>query len=169
MDISNCDYGIYFDDANIGGSIYVLDSIFRNVRQAAIWVRSPDSGSALEQIAVNVENIAVVNTPTAVQHQPSGVTLAGGSRTIRSWSYGKWYSGRSGAGQMLAGVESASARKQAIPVLNGGPQGGYFEKSKPQYPSLQYGQWVSVSPVAKGKYLRSELSRLPLIIARLYR
>jgi len=162
LDISNCDYGIYFDSGNVGGSIYVLDSRFRNVRQAAIWVRSPESnGSPVQQVVVNVDNVVLDGTPVAVQHLPSGARLAGSaasSRTIKWWSYGKWYGARSGAGQMTAGVESASARKQAVAALGGGALGGYFEKNKPQYETLRATDWVSVSGAAKGKYFPLLLS-----------
>jgi hypothetical protein len=152
LTIARADYGIKMTGDYMGGSIHVLDSIFQDTK-VGIYVTTAKGGTADEQFSVNIDNVVISNVGTTVSDTTSGVTLAGGSQTIDSWTLGKVYDSTNPTGKFQSGGALSSTRPKTA-SLGGGPHNGYFERSKPQYSDLTANSFLSATLAAKGMILR---------------
>jgi glucan 1,3-beta-glucosidase len=108
----------------VGGTIYVLDSIFTNTFAAV-----------------------VINAPKGPTTQ--GIVLNGGTTSISSWVIGTVYDTANPNGAWFGG-KPLDAPHPATASLRGGPQGGYFERQKPSYSSSTHDYWLIAQALAKG-------------------
>jgi hypothetical protein len=143
------DYGIKMLGDYIGGSIHILDSIFQDTL-VGIYVTSSKGGTPDEQFSISIDNLVVSNVVKIVSDNTAGLTLAGGSQTIDSWTIGKIYDEKNLTGKFQSGGALSSTHPKTE-SLGGGPHNGYFERTKPQYTELTSNDFLSAITGAKGK------------------
>lgn len=148
LDIAGSQYGIKVSGAYIGGSILVLDSKITNTA-IGIYVNTPKGASTQEHMSITLDNLVLEAVGTAVSDPVAGTSLAGGTKTVVSWVQGRVYDPTHGTGFYKAG-DSLSPVRPKIESLMGGPNGGYFERSKEQYVSDTPQDFVSAKIIAKG-------------------
>ena len=94
----------WFESTDVGGSIYVLDSVFSS-GVAAIVIDTPAGSTISEQILISIDNMALEDvTDAVIDLYPSTVILAEGSTTIASWVIGKVYDTANPDGTWFAGA-----------------------------------------------------------------
>jgi hypothetical protein len=126
--IGSTEYGIKMHNEYKGGSILLLDSAIIGT-PTGISIDSPVGGTPSEKFTVTLDNVQLLDVGTALTHKTAGVTLEGGSRTIRSWVMGKVYDEKDPRGRHQAGVPSAMHPTTGSLMSSS----GYFSKGKPQY------------------------------------
>lgn len=147
LSINGADVGIQVANSQLGGSIAVLDSRMSNVG-VGISVSSPGQGQ--EHFSISVDNLVMQDVSTAIRDTTVGTLLEGGSRTVASWTQGKVYDPGHSSGTYQAGG-ALSPSRPPIDGLLGGPHGGYFERSKPQYEDVGAGNMWNAKISAMGK------------------
>ena len=116
---------------------------------------NPVGSTVNEQVLVTIDNIVLSGTPYAViVSDPTNIILAGGTTTIASWVLGPVYNPANPAGDWFGG-RPLDTRHPTTAMLAGGPDQGYFERSKPNYGSSTADDWLSASILAKGIILQS--------------
>ncbi|KAH6722001.1 exo-1,3-beta-D-glucanase [Leptodontidium sp. MPI-SDFR-AT-0119] len=145
--IENAEIAISMAATYRGGSILVLDSKFVNCL-VGIFIASPNGATANEQFSVTLDNLVIQDVTYAVSKNLAQ-TLLGGSKTISSWTLGKVYDSSNPAGKFQTGVSVANNRPESTMLL-GGPNGGYLERSKPQYKEIGSEGFLSAKFLAKG-------------------
>jgi glucan 1,3-beta-glucosidase len=148
LDISGATYGIKVSGAYLGGSILVLDSKMTNV-VTGIYVDTPKGVNSQQHFSINIDNLVISGVGTAVKDAVAGTTLAGGSTTIVSWTQGRVYDTKNPSGTYQTGGALSSTHPKTASLM-GGPQGGYFERSKPQYSDLTTNDFLNAKVGAKG-------------------
>ena len=86
---------------------------------------------------------------TRLSSVDKGGFLPGGSTTIDLWTQGKVYDTNFPAGTYVAG----GAPKPLPPktgTLMGGPNNGFFERSKPQYETIGVGEFINANLLLRG-------------------
>jgi glucan 1,3-beta-glucosidase len=142
-------YGIYVESTGVvGGTIYVLDSIFTNTF-AAVVINAPKGPTTQEQFLVTLDNVVLQSVTYAAFDITNGIVLNGGTTTISSWVIGKVYDTANPNGAWFGG-KPLDAPHPATASLRGGPQGGYFERQKPSYSSSTHDYWLIAQALAKG-------------------
>lgn len=131
----------------LGGSILVLDSRMSNV-DVGIWVDSPKADNQ-EHFSITIDNLVITGVSIAIYDSTSGALLEGGTRTVTSWTQGKVYDEANKSGKYQTGGTLSSIRPQTESLM-GGPNGGYFERSKPQYKDLSSGNFLVATYAAQG-------------------
>lgn len=81
------------------------------------------------------------STATAIKDTNNNVILNGGQQ-ITSWALGEIFTTSSPSGQAVSGVNLSPTRNPPGGLL-GGPQGGYFERAKPQYENVPASSFVN--------------------------
>lgn len=132
----------------VGGTIYVLDSIFTNTF-AAVVINAPKGSTTQEQFLVTLDNVVLQSVTYAAFDITNGIVLNGGTTTISSWVIGTVYDTANSNGAWFAG-KPLDAPHPATASLRGGPQGGYFERQKPSYSSSTHDYWLIAQALAKG-------------------
>jgi glucan 1,3-beta-glucosidase len=132
----------------VGGTIYVLDSIFENTL-AAVVINSPTGTTVQEQILITLDNVVLESVTYAVFDLSANIGLNGGTTTISSWVIGTVYDDANPNGAWFAGKPLDNPHPNTA-NLGGGPQGGYFERDKPSYASSTHDYWLVAQALAKG-------------------
>jgi glucan 1,3-beta-glucosidase len=111
---------------------------------------STNSGGAtsLNTNYLNLDNVVLQGVPTAVTQNGASI-LAGGTMTITSWVYGKVYDANHPNGTLQKGGALSSPHPMT-PSLGGGPQHGYFERSRPQYEHVSADNFINAKKYASG-------------------
>lgn len=135
LDIQGSEVGLSIvgDGLNVGSAL-VMDSRFSNT-PTAILVRQPfNDGGQTNTAMIAIDNVRLENVATAaVRVNGGGVLLGGGTRTIESWGIGKKYLTTNTANGEFSNGGDINPRRSIPGGLLGGFNGGYFERSKPQY------------------------------------
>jgi glucan 1,3-beta-glucosidase len=131
-----------------GGSILFLDSKFVNCVYGIV-VTSPNGATSSQQFSITLDNLVLESVPNAVSKNLTP-TLLGGTRTIVSWTLGKVYDKSNPDGKFQSGASLADDRPDSS-MLCGGPNGGYLERTKPQYQELGYQNILNANLLANGK------------------
>ncbi|KAG2137936.1 glycoside hydrolase family 55 protein [Suillus clintonianus] len=148
--INNCQVG--FDLASGGtttnnqtvGSEAIIDAVVTNT---PIFLRSSVASKGQLAGSLVLNNIKLINVPTAVGVLGGITVLAGGTTTIASWGQGNVYSGTSGFKHFTQG-NIVSANKPSVLLDSAGR---IFGKAHPQYENYATNQFISVkSQGAKG-------------------
>lgn len=129
LSINGASVGIQVANSQPGGSIVVLDSLMMNV-DVGIAVSTPGQGQ--QHFSITVDNLIIQGVGTGIRDTTAGTILKGGSRTVSSWSQGKVYNHDHASGAHQSGGPLTPARPTNSDLL-GGPYGGYFKRSRPQY------------------------------------
>jgi Pectate lyase superfamily protein len=97
---------------------------------------------------VNLDNVVLTGVPTAVTQNGKSI-LIGGSRTINSWIYGRVYDVDHPNGLFTSGGILKNPHPMT-PSLGGGPNQGYFERSRPQYEFVTADHFINARKYATG-------------------
>ncbi|KAH8645953.1 beta-1,3-glucanase, partial [Tricladium varicosporioides] len=124
------------------GSVFITDSRFTNV-PVAILTSTVIEGTGKGNTLITLDNVVFSSTPIAVQDNAQKTILAGGTQTISSWTLGNYYNSANPNGTF----GPASIGRPTIPSLLGGPNGGYFEKSRPQYENIPVSGFLNIKTV----------------------
>lgn len=146
----------------MGGTIYVLDSIFTNTF-AAVVLNAPDGSTQQEQFVVSLDNVVLSSVTYAVFDVTTNVVLNGGSTTVASWVIGKVYDDANPNGAWFGGKPLDSPHPSTAD-LRGGPQGGFYERPKPSYSSSTHDYWLIAQALAKGPLILSFVNSCALLI-----
>lgn len=158
LNFRNVDTAIRVNGTDTGGSLILLDSSISD-STTGIQVTTPSKGS--EQFKVTIDNLELINVKTAVTHKSAGITLAGGSRVIDSWTYGTVYDEAHPKGILSA--DRLSAVHPDDGLLMG--VNGYYERSKPQYEHLDANTFFNAHLAAKGDGVSDDTFGLALMIS----
>ncbi len=153
LTIVDSTFGIRVTGVDVGGSLYILDSLFQNVG-SALLVSTPSTGNQQQQTYITIDNMVLQNTPNAIIDFNSNSFLAGGTTTIESWTLGRFYDAANPDGAFTTGETLPKIHPKTQSMM-GGPNGGYFERSKPQYEGLTPDQMLNAHITAKGTILSS--------------
>jgi glucan 1,3-beta-glucosidase len=135
----------------VGGTIYVLDSLFTNTLSAVV-LDAPTGSTQQEQFIISLDNVVLSSVSYAVFDMTTNVVLDGGSTTIASWVIGKVYDDANPSGTWFNGKPLDSPHPDTAD-LRGGPNGGFFERQKPTYQSSTHDYWLIAQALAKGLIL----------------
>jgi glucan 1,3-beta-glucosidase len=124
------------------GSVLLTDSKFSNV-PVAIKTSPYREGSGNGNTIITLDNVDFSqNVRVAVQDANGGTRLAGNQK-VQAWVEGKIFDQATPNGQFQSGSPAALMRSP-VPMLMGGPNGGFFERSKPQYENNPVSDFVNV-------------------------
>ena len=124
------------ESSEVGGSIHLLDSAMTGVLSNGIVMDSSVGSTRQEQVLITIDNLVVDNALIVVYDVNAGTFLStSGAQTIQSWAIGKQYDNNNPNGVWVNGAALDTLHPTTGP-LRGGPNGGYFESSKPQYTNL---------------------------------
>ena len=161
-----CNWGLYFNGATVGGSIYVLDSSFTNTPYAIV-VNGASGSTTQQQPLITLDNVVLNNVVVAVYDLNSNIILNGpgtGTSTISSWTVGTVYDKANPNGAFFAG-KPIDTPHPTTASLAGGPFGGYFEKQKPSYSATNNAYWLIAGALAKGDGVTDDTAALSLFFA----
>ncbi|KAN0112368.1 glycoside hydrolase family 55 protein [Hyaloscypha variabilis] len=159
-----CNYGIYIASTGVvGGTIYVLDSLFTNTLSAVV-LDAPTGSTQQEQFIISLDNVVLSSVSYAVFDMTTNVVLDGGSTTIASWVIGKVYDDANPSGTWFNGKPLDSPHPDTAD-LRGGPNGGFFERQKPTYQSSTHDYWLIAQALAKGDGVTDDTASLSLMFA----
>ncbi|KAH8589167.1 family 55 glycoside hydrolase [Bisporella sp. PMI_857] len=147
LDIQNCGAGMRLTGvpgSTETGSVMLLDSKISNT-PVGILISTPVSTPGMKTTTVNIDNLHLANVPIAVKNEDTGETvLAGGSIVVDSWGLGRVYK-TDGAAQGVWQNGGPIESKPTKPAeLLGSANGGFYERSKPQYESEPASRFVSI-------------------------
>ncbi|KAH8667649.1 exo-1,3-beta-D-glucanase [Tricladium varicosporioides] len=160
--ISGSDYGIKLTGTDFGGSLQVLDSLMISTT-VGIYITTPLGDAISQRTSVNIDNLVLDKVGTAVS-APGGITLAGGSQTIVSWTLGQVYDAKHPSGIYQPGNTLSSIHPKTASLM-GGPNGGYLERSKPQYADLSANSFISARLATSGDGSTDDTFGLNLILS----
>ncbi|KXJ89777.1 glycoside hydrolase family 55 protein [Microdochium bolleyi] len=156
LSINDCGTGIKMDNSDVG-SVTILDSTITNT-PTFIQSKYTVNGTPDTQGSVIMENIKFQNVGTGIAG-PNGAILAGGTRTVGAWGQGHQVLGTAGATE-LQGDITPNSRPAAL--LNGN---NYYQKSKPQYESLQASDFLSARSLgARGDGVTDDTAAIQALI-----
>jgi glucan 1,3-beta-glucosidase len=122
--------------ATVGGSIHLLDSTMNGIVSNGIVMENSAGSSQQEQVLITIDNLVVDSATIVVFDVNAGTFLeTSGAQTIESWAIGKQYDNNNPNGAWVNGG-AFDTLHPTTGSLMGGPNGGYFERSKPQYTTL---------------------------------
>jgi hypothetical protein len=119
------------------GSEVIVDAVVRNT---PVFVQSSGSSNGTLPYSLVLNNIQLINVPTAVGVAGGATVLAGGTITIASWGQGNVYSGTGGQKTWTQGNIVSASRPPGL--LNSA--GKIFGKGHPQYADYAPHQIISV-------------------------
>lgn len=137
------------------GSVYILDSTFSNTGVALIST-IPIAGPGQGTTYITLDNVALEDSPIAIQDSNGDTVLAGGTTVFDSWTLGTVYNTENPTGGYASG-ENINPVRPVTTELRGNPNGGYFTRSKPQYGSYTATSIINVKTYAGAK------GKLPLV------
>jgi len=147
------------------GSVILLDSSIRDTDTAVLIPPIVNDGGTTAQASVVLDNLKLTNVPNAVKVVNSTTLLAGGTKTIDSWGLGKIYANAAGTGKFLSGGD-ITPKRIITPSLLGGPNGGYLERSRPQYESVPASGFYNVqNGGAKGDGSTDDTAAINAVLA----
>jgi glucan 1,3-beta-glucosidase len=143
-------HGIWMESTVVGGSIHLLDSTMNGVVQNGIVIDSTVGTTQQEQLLLTIDNL-VVDSATLVVYDVNAVTYlaTSGAQTVQSWSIGKVYDAKNPAGTWVNGA-ALDTLHPTTGNLMGGPNGGFFERSKNQYDTFSSGSVLPATLLAVG-------------------
>jgi hypothetical protein len=109
------------------------------VSNTPIFLRTSASGGQLDGSLV-LNNIKLINVPTAIGLFSGDVLLAGGTTTITSWAQGNIFTGSDGTGTFTQ--DDIAAPNKPAALLDSA--GNIFGRTHPQYADYAVDQFVSV-------------------------
>ncbi|KAG2154804.1 hypothetical protein DEU56DRAFT_751434 [Suillus clintonianus] len=115
----------------------IIDAVVTNT---PIFLRSSVASKGQLAGFLVLNNIKLINVPTAVGVVGGTTVLAGGTTTIASWGQGNVYSGTSGSKNFTQG-NIVSANKPSVLLDSAGR---IFGKTHPQYANYAMSQFVTV-------------------------
>jgi hypothetical protein len=116
-----------------------------NVTDAAIVIDNTAGATQEEQILITLDNLVCDQAMTVVFDLNAGTYLAtSAAGTVRSWVIGKEYDNNNPNGKWINGATLDSLHPTTGSLM-GGPNGGYFENSKPQYTTLASDKWFGLN------------------------
>lgn len=146
------------------GSVIILDSVIKDT-DTAVLVPTPRSGDSLQQSLV-LDNLKIVNVKTTVKTENGTTLLSGGKSPIISWGIGRKYANKNGKGTYVDGGDITPSRIIDTSLL-GGPNGGIFERSRPQYESISVSGFTNVcSGGAKGDGTTDDTAAINKVLAK---
>ena len=116
------------------GSVVILDSSITDT-QTAVLVPSIVTTSKTNTAQLVIDNLKLTNVATGVKVDGGVVLVAGGSKTIESWGIGQNYGNAAGTANFVTGGD-ISPKRVISSALLGGTNGGFFERSRPQYENI---------------------------------
>ena len=142
--------------STVGGSLNLLDSTMNSVTTNGIVMYNTVGSTTQEQVLITIDNLAVDSATIVVYDLNAGTYLStSGADVIQSWVIGKKYDSYAPDGSWVNGAP-LQVLHPTTGSLMGGPNGGYFEYSKPQYSSEVTDNVLMANIVAVGKELRSK-------------
>lgn len=139
--------------ALVGGSVFLLDSSIENCK---VGIAMPaTSGDLLTTNYLNIDNLALSGVAATVTQGISTI-LSVGDTTVKSWVFGTVYDSDNPDGRLSKGAALANPHPMTA-SLGGGPNGGYFERPRPQYNTLAPDAFLNAKSVASGT------SNLPML------
>lgn len=127
----------------VGGEA-IIDAV---VSRTPIFVRTSNSSNGALAGSLVLNNIKLIDVPTAVGVVGGDVVLKGGSKVIAAWAQGNVYQGTSGTATFTQ--SRIVDFDKPLSLLDG--KGKIFGKTHPQYADRDVSQFVSVrSHGAKG-------------------
>lgn len=144
LNVNNCSVAV---DMTSGGSsaqniasVIVIDSTWTNTPVGVLTAKTAGS-LPLAAGSLILENVKLNNVPSAVLTTTGIVYLAGstGSTTIAAWAQGNAYLPGPNQ-QFVRGAITPNPRPQALL----GADGGFYQRSKPQYATTPLSSFVSV-------------------------
>lgn len=144
------------------GSVIILDSIIQDT-DTAVLIPTPSSKDSKQQSLV-LDNLKLIKVATTVKTDNATI-LDGGTKTITSWGIGRKYANTAGTGTYIAG--DITPKRIIDKSLLGGPNGGIFERSRPQYESTPVSGFTNVcSGGAKGDGSTDDTAAINTVLAR---
>lgn len=129
----------------VGGSLILLDSTMNSVTDAAIVVDNTAGATQQRDLLITLDNLVCDQATIVVYDINAGAVLqTSAAGTVRSWIVGKEYDNAHPNGIWINGGTLDSLHPNTGSLF-GGPNGGYFESSKPQYTTLASGYWYGLN------------------------
>lgn len=142
--------------STVGGSLHLLDSTMNGVTTNGIVMDNAVGSTTQEQVLITIDNLVVDSATLVVFDVNAGTFLSTSvADVIQSWVIGKQYDSYDPDGSWVNGA-TLQVLHPTTGSLMGGPNGGYFESSKPQYNSLTMDSVLMANILAVGKELRFE-------------
>lgn len=138
----------------VGGSILIQDSSFEGVGKA-IDVSTPVGANEQQHFSIVLDNVKVNIVGTMIRDEAAGITYPGRTGTMTSWIIGKVYDTANPNGKYQKSGPASQARQTPQSLL-GGPNGGFLERSKPQYEELGVIDFLVAKDVAMGEHVCSQ-------------
>lgn len=147
------------------GSVIVMDSSIRDTDTAVLVPTIINNLGATNQLSLVLDNVKLTNVPNAVRVDGGSTILAGGTKTIDSWGIGKKYTTAAPNGAFLSGADITPKRTITASLL-GGANGGFYERSRPQYESVAASGFTNVqSGGAKGDGNTDDTAAINAVLA----
>jgi hypothetical protein len=135
----------WMESTTVGGSLVLLDSTMNSVTDAAIVVYNTAGATQEQDLLITLDNLVCDQAMTVVFDINAGAVLqTSAPGTVRSWIIGKEYNNNNPNGIWINGGTLDSLHP-TTGSLFGGPNGGYFENSKPQYTTLASNYWYGLN------------------------
>ena len=135
--INNCQVGFDLQTSSVEAEA-IIDAVVTNT---PIFVRFSSASNGRLTSSLVLNNIRLLNVPTAVGVVGGAVVLAGGAKkNIASWGQGNVYSGTNTAGQFTQGDIEAPFKPPSLLDSSG----RIFGRTHPQYADYAVSQFVSV-------------------------
>ena len=115
-------------------SYLLLDSRI-SASNAAIVTYPTENRDTTGITQITLDNVNFLGDGAAIKDTSGNIILAGGQK-VTSWALGSEITTASTSGHAISGVNLSPTRKPSPGLL--GADGGYFERTKPQYENILY-------------------------------
>ncbi|ODM95629.1 Glucan 1,3-beta-glucosidase [Orchesella cincta] len=122
------------------GSVLLMDSVITDTQTAVLLTTAAAPVASDTSNTLLLDNVRLVNTPTAVGAATGESLLNGGTMTIQAFGRGSRYNDASGNGQYVA--DNLPNVNKDSSLLDS--EGRFFEKTRPQYETLSVNDFASV-------------------------
>ncbi|RPA75132.1 glucan 1,3-beta-glucosidase GLUC78 precursor [Ascobolus immersus RN42] len=122
------------------GSVLLTDSKFSNL-PVAIKAVPYIGGSGKGNTIITLDNVNFSSGVGVAVQDSAGQTKLAGGQNVAHWIEGKVFDTSSPNGNQQSG---SSATRPRVEMLMGGPNNGFYEKSKPQYENVPAGNFLNV-------------------------
>ncbi|KIM98473.1 glycoside hydrolase family 55 protein [Oidiodendron maius Zn] len=156
-------HAIWMVSSTVGGSLHLLDSTMNSVTTNGIVMDNAVGSTMQEQVLITIDNLAVDSATIVVFDVNAGTFLSTSvADVIQSWVIGKQYDSYDPGGSWVNGA-TLQVLHPTTGSLMGGPNGGYFESSKPQYNSFITDNVLMANIIAVGDGETDDTASLSLI------